>query len=318
MQVFRGVPERADRSTVLTIGNFDGVHRGHVELLRRLVEAARRLGLPAAVMTFEPHPREFFAPAFAPARLSSLREKLELLSTHGVDRVYVCRFNARFATLTAQDFIERILVQGLSVRHLIVGDDFRFGQGRSGDFALLEAAGGTHGFKLEATPTVDFRGERVSSSAVRDALTDGDLPRAALLLGRAYSLSGRVVHGDKIGRTLGFATANIGLKGRKPPLSGIYAVTLDGVAGKSLPGAASVGVRPTVTDTARPTLEVHLLDFDANIYGHHVRVNFLARLRDEEKYTSLEALKHAIGRDVIETRRYFGCAVESAPPSTQL
>lgn len=306
MQVFRGVPKRALHSSVLTIGNFDGVHLGHIELLRRLTESARRLALPAAVMIFEPQPREFFAPASAPARLSSLREKLERLAANGVDSVYICRFNTPFAALSAQDFIEQILVSGLSVRHLIVGDDFRFGQGREGDFAMLQAAGQSHRFIVESTPTVELAGKRVSSSAVREALISGDLTRASEMLGRPYCISGRVVHGDKIGRTLGFATANIGLKTRKPPLRGVFAVTLEGVETRPLPGAASVGVRPTVTQTGRATLEVHVLGYNGDLYGRHVRVNFHARLRDEEKYDSLDALKQGIARDVDKTRHFFG------------
>ena len=305
MQVFRGVPARAPHSSVLTIGNFDGVHLGHVELLRRLVARARSLAMPAVVMTFEPHPREFFMPLAAPPRLSSLREKLELLAANGVDCVHVCRFDAGFAAVSAGDFIERLLVQGLAVRHLIVGDDFRFGRGRTGDFAMLQAAGETHRFQVEATPTVAFHGERVSSSAVRDALMAGNVARAGDLLGRPYCISGRVVHGDKRGRTLGFATANVGLKNRKPPVSGVFAVTLEGAVGKPLPAVANVGVRPSVTEEGRATLEVHALDFEGDLYGRHVRVNFLARLRGEEKYASLDELKLAIARDVANARLYF-------------
>lgn len=305
MQVFRGVPERATTSTVLTIGNFDGVHRGHRALLSELTAKARALALPATVLTFEPHPREFFAPETAPARLSSLREKLELLADCGVERVHVCRFDQKLAALTAEQFIERILVQGLSLRYLVIGDDFRFGKGRGGDFALLQQAGVAHRFVVEAMPTVDIGGSRVSSSAVREALSDGNIELAETLLGRAYVIAGRVMHGDKIGRTLGFPTANIHIKHARLPFSGIFAVTVAGLGPQPLPGAASIGVRPTLGDSLKPVLEVHLPDFESDIYGAHVTVNFLHKLRDEAKFASLELLKAQIARDVADVRRYF-------------
>ena len=308
MLAFRGVPERATTSTVLTIGNFDGVHRGHRALLEQLTAKARACALPATVLTFEPHPREFFAPEQAPARLSSLREKLELLEDCGVDRVHVCRFNRKLAALTSDDFIEQVLVQGLSVRHLIVGDDFCFGKGRSGNFAQLCAAGAEHRFGVEAMATVDFGGVRVSSSAVRDALSAGNIELARKLLGREYVIAGRVVHGDKIGRTLGFPTANVQLRRKRLPLTGIFAVTVSGLGDQPLPGAASLGVRPTLAEGLKPVLEIHLLDFNKEIYGAHVSVNFHHKLRDEAKYESLDALKAQIARDVEATRAYFqGC-----------
>ncbi|MDP1609939.1 MAG: bifunctional riboflavin kinase/FAD synthetase [Sulfuritalea sp.] len=305
MQVFRGVPERATTSTVLTIGNFDGVHRGHRALLAELTAKARELALPATVLTFEPHPRELFAPEQAPARLASLRDKLELLAECGVDRVHVCRFTQKLAALTAEQFIERILVQGLSVRHLIIGDDFRFGKGRSGDFALLQRAGREHGFVVEAMHTVDFGGVRVSSSAVRGALARGNIEHAEELLGRAFVIAGRVMDGRKLGRTIGFPTANIQVRRKRLPLSGVFAVTVSGVGPQPLPGAANIGVRPTVEAGLQPVLEVHLLDFDRDIYGLHVDVNFLHRLRDEAKFDSLDALKAQIARDVAAVRAYF-------------
>lgn len=305
MLVFRGIPERAPISTVLTIGNFDGVHLGHQALLQRLTAYARKVALPAAVLTFEPHPREYFAPDSAPARLSSLREKLVLLQGYGVDQVYVCRFNAGFAALTAEQFIERILVRGLSVRHLIIGDDFRFGKGRGGDFAMLRAAGREYRFGLDAMHTVSLGDERMSSSAVRDCLEAGDLEHAARLLGRPYCIAGRVLHGDKIGRQLGFATANIQLKRFRVALSGVFAVTVDGIGETRRQGVASLGVRPTINSAGKPTLEVHLFDFDADIYGAHLTVNFLHKLRDEKKYDSLDALKAQIARDVEAAKGYF-------------
>ncbi len=305
MLVFRGVPERAPTSTVLTIGNFDGVHLGHRALLAELMAKARALALPATVLTFEPHPRELFAPDQAPPRLASLRDKLELLAACGVDRVHVCRFNRALAALTAAQFVEDILVRGLSVRHLIVGDDFRFGKGRGGDFALLQQMGQQHRFVVEAMHTVDFGGVRVSSSAVRDALAEGNLEYAEQLLGRAYVIAGRVMHGEKIGRTLGFPTANIQVRRKRLPLSGVFAVTVSGIAAEPLPGAANIGVRPTLAQGLKPVLEVHLLDFDRDIYGSHVDVNFLHKLRDEAKYDSLAALKAQIARDVDAVRDFF-------------
>jgi riboflavin kinase/FMN adenylyltransferase len=305
MLVFRRIPPRARGATVLTIGNFDGVHLGHRAMLDRLVGRARDAGLPAAVMTFEPHPRELFAPEQAPARLTSLREKLNLLAECGVDETYICRFDRRLASLSADEFIERVIVAGLGARHLIIGDDFRFGKGRSGDFTVLQQAGAALGFGVEAMHTIDIDGERVSSSALRDALAEGDLEHAARLLGRPYCIAGRVRHGDKIGRQLGFPTANIQLKRKKLPLSGVFAVTVSGIAADPLPGAASLGVRPTLGDGLKPVLEVHLLDFSADIYGAHVTVNFLHKLRDEAKYDSLDALKAQIALDVTATRQYF-------------
>ena len=305
MQFFRGVPMHASTSTVLTIGNFDGVHFGHRALLARLVAKAREIALPATVLSFEPHPREFFTPEQAPPRLSSLREKLNLLEECGVDRVYVCRFDHRMATLEAEQFIENILVRGLGVRHLLIGDDFRFGKMRGGDFEMLQRAGKEFRFAVEAMHTVDLHGERVSSSAIRETLADGDLEHAARLLGRPYGIAGRVVHGEKIGRTLGFPTANIALKRKRLALTGVFSVTVTGIAATPIKGAASLGVRPTLADGLKPVLEVHLLDFERSIYGAHVTVNFLHKLREEQKYESLDALKAQIALDVVSVRGYF-------------
>lgn len=299
-------------ATALTIGNFDGVHFGHRALLTRLIADAHARGLPATVLTFEPHPRELFTPDQAPARLSSLREKLAQLEACGVDRVHVCRFNRALASLTADEFIEQILVAGLNTRHLLIGDDFRFGKGRSGDFTHLQAAGKRQGFTVEAMHTVDCAGERVSSSAVRSVLAAGDLEHAARLLGHPYAIAGRVMHGNKIGRTLGFPTANIALKRKKLPLTGVYAVSVSitgTVAGtvqtRPMQGAASIGFRPTIADGLKPVLEVYLLDFSGDLYGAHLSVNFLHKLRDEAKYDSLDALKDQIARDVAAVRDYF-------------
>ncbi|NMG76991.1 bifunctional riboflavin kinase/FAD synthetase [Aromatoleum diolicum] len=305
MQVFRGIPEHAAHTSVLTIGNFDGVHRGHQALLQMLTDTARALALPAVVLTFEPHPREYFAPADAPARLASLREKLLLLAASGVDRVYVCRFNARFAALTADQFIDDILVRGLGVRHLIIGDDFRFGARRQGDFSLLKARGASQDFVVEAMHTLDVAGERASSSAVREALADGDLAHAARLLGRPYSIAGRVIRGDQIGRKLGYPTANIQMKHRRPALSGVFAVSVEGLADTPVAGVANIGVRPSVTSAGKTTLEVHLFDWNRDCYDAHLRVHFLNKLRDEMKFGSLDALTAQISRDADQARAWF-------------
>lgn len=305
MLVFRGVPTLATTSTVLTIGNFDGVHRGHRALLSRLIAKARACALPATVLTFEPHPREFFAPGQAPARLSNLREKLELFAECGVDRVYVCRFNAALAALTAEEFIETMLVKGLSVRHLIIGDDFCFGKDRKGNFAMFQQAGIAHRFGTEAMGTVAQDHLRISSSAVRDALAAGDIEQARALLGRAYVIAGRVVRGEKIGRTLGFPTLNLRIKHTRLPVAGVFAVTVSGIDAQPLPGVANIGVRPTIAAGLRPVLEVHLLNFDRDIYGMHVSVNFLHKLRGEQKFASLDALKAQINCDVLAVRAYF-------------
>jgi riboflavin kinase/FMN adenylyltransferase len=289
----------------LTIGNFDGVHRGHRAMLDRLVAKARELKLACSVLTFEPHPREFFAPATAPARLSRLREKLELIAEAGVDRTHVLRFGARLASLSPERFIEDVLLRGLGVRWLLVGTDFRYGAKRAGDFAALQSASQKQGFGLEAMGDVMEGGQRVSSSGVRAALATGDLEAAARLLGRGYSMSGRVAHGEKLGRTLGFPTANIVLR-RRPPLAGIFVVEAELEETHAvLRGVASVGRRPTVKANAAPLLEVHLFDWSGELYGRHLKVKFLQKLRDEEKYDGLEALRAAIRRDAEQAKDYF-------------
>ncbi|MCM8596637.1 bifunctional riboflavin kinase/FAD synthetase [Accumulibacter sp.] len=307
MLVYRGSSQVAHTATVLTIGNFDGLHLGHRALLARLTATAARAGLPAAVLTFEPHPREFFAPESAPPRLSTLREKLELLADDGVDIAYLCHFNARFASLTAAQFIDRVLVGALRVRHLIVGDDFRFGAGRAGDFALLSEAGERLGFRVEGMDSVTCDGLRASSSAVRDALQAGQLEAAARLLGRPYSIDGRVVHGDKVGRQLGFHTANIRIKHDRPPLLGVFAVEVSGLPGGPHHGVANLGYRPSANRVHRPILEVHLFDFSDDIYGAHLNVRFLHKLRDEMKFADLAALRTQIASDVAAARACFQC-----------
>lgn len=288
----------------VTIGNFDGVHRGHGAMLVRLKAKAAELGVPSCVLTFEPHPREFFTPQSAPARLTRLAAKLQVLRDAGIDRVHVARFDARFAAQPPERFIDDVLVQGLGCAWLLVGRDFRFGARRAGDFALLEEAAQRRGFGLEAMPDVKNDGERISSSAVRESLERGDLERAAALLGRPYAIAGRVAHGDRLGRELGFPTANIRLPHR-PPLAGIFVVEVLGLKPQPLPAVASVGVRPTVKEDAVPLLEVHLFDFAAEIYGRRLEVKFLHKLRDEEKYPDLETLRAAIARDAANAREFF-------------
>jgi riboflavin kinase/FMN adenylyltransferase len=289
----------------LTVGNFDGIHRGHQAMLQRLLAGARTRGLQTCVLTFEPHPREFFAAQAAPTRLTSLREKLELLAAHGVARTHVQRFDRAFASLAPEAFAEQVLAKRLKAQWLLIGEDFRFGAKRAGDVPLLKELGRRHGYQVEILPVVARAGARVSSSAVRAALAAGDLARAEELLGRPYSISGRVVHGRKLGRELGFATANVQLKHNRPPLSGIYAVRVHGVDTSSRPAVASLGVRPTITASGRAVLEVHLFDFSADLYGAHMRVEFLHKIRDEEKYSDLAALKAQIERDCEAARAFL-------------
>jgi riboflavin kinase/FMN adenylyltransferase len=288
--------QRARGRCAATIGNFDGVHRGHRALIDRVSARAREAKLASCVLTFEPHPREFFAPDSAPARITRLRDKLELMAQAGVEHVHVARFDARFAAMTAERFIDDVLVRGLGVQWLLVGRDFRFGARRAGDYATLQ----DRGFALEAMPDVLFEGKRVSSSAVRAALKAGELAEAERLLGHPYTISGRVAHGAKLGRGLGFPTANIVLR-RAPPLGGIFVVEVDNYGH----GVASIGRRPTINPVEIPLLEVHLFDHDADLYGEHLRVRFLKKLRDEEKYDGLPALQAAIARDARQAREFF-------------
>jgi riboflavin kinase/FMN adenylyltransferase len=314
MRILRSVPTAAASPIALTIGNFDGVHLGHQAMLTRLNHVAGERGLPACAMTFEPHPREFFAPDQAPARLTSLREKLELLAEHRLAMTFVCRFDYRFAQTSAEEFVERVLVRGLGVQHVLVGDDFRFGARRAGDFSLLKQHAARLGYSVEAMSSVMLDGERVSSTAVRDALASGELVRAGRLLGRPYSISGRVVRGDGLGRKLGFPTANIQMKHNRPPLAGIFAVEVAGVAPRPVAGVASLGVRPTVKQGAAPVLEAYLFDFSGDLYGRHVRVDFLHKFRDEEKFADLAALTRRIAGDVEDARRFFA---QRAEPSKE-
>ena len=302
VRIIRGLPAVADQPVALTIGNFDGVHRGHQAMLTRLIEAAEDLCLPPAVLTFDPHPREFFAPDGAPARLSTLRGKLELFSAYGVARTYIARFDAALAALTPDAFVDDVLVRRLATRWVLVGDDFRFGRARGGDLATLRRH--ARRFSVEAMGTVDVDGERASSTAVREALARGELAHAAALLGRPYAISGRVAHGTKLGRTLGFPTANLTLR-HKPALSGVFAVRVHGLGAVPRAGVASLGVRPTIAEDAAPLLEVFIFDFDEPIYGRRIAVEFLHKLRDEARYPDLDTLTRQIHADVAEARGYF-------------
>ncbi|QRM19150.1 bifunctional riboflavin kinase/FAD synthetase [Dechloromonas sp. TW-R-39-2] len=304
MRVFRGYSRPVPDPVVLAIGNFDGVHLGHAALMEQLLAAAGKFQVQPAVLTFEPHPREFFAPQSAPARLTTLREKLELLADAGVQQVMVCPFNAAFAALSADQFIEQVLVGALRVKHLIIGDDFRFGRGRVGDFSLLQAAGLQYGFTVESMQSVTVDDERVSSSGVRRALADGDMAHAARLLGRPYIIDGQVAHGDKIGRQLGFATANIRIRHNPLPMTGVFAVQVSGLGEAPLCGVANLGIRPTVGGT-RPLLEVHLFDFDRDIYGTHISVRFVHKLRNEQRFPNFDALKAQIAADAAAARTFF-------------
>jgi len=313
MRLTRGIPAAAAGPSALTIGNFDGVHLGHQAMLAELRRAAGRLGVPACVLTFEPHPREFFAPDKAPTRLTSLREKLELLADCGIERVHLCRFDYRFAQISAEEFIERVIARGLGARWLLAGDDFRFGARRAGDLVMLKQHAPRLGLEVSAMASVMQDRERVSSTAVRKALAAGELARAERLLGRAYSISGRVVRGDGLGRKLGFPTANVQMKHNRPPLGGIFAVRLHGAAAGPLRGVASLGVRPTVRQQGTPVLEVHALDFEGDLYRRHVRVEFLNKFRDEEKYADLATLTRKIALDVENAKAYFSRQDAKAP-----
>ncbi len=314
MEVFRRLPPPdRRRPCALTIGNFDGVHVGHREMLLQLANRARERDLPVCVLTFEPHPREWFAAhprpgaaaVAAPARISTARDKLEALADCGVDRVCIAHFNASLASLAAEDFVEQIVIEGLRARMLMVGDDFRFGARRGGDYLMLERVAPQLGFELLRQPTVERDGLRVSSSAVRDALAAGDFRSARRLLGRPYTISGRVIHGRKLGRNLGFPTLNLPVRFTRPALAGVFVVQVHGLAGSPLPGVASLGRRPAVERDGALVLEVHLFDFAREVYGERVCVEFLHKLRDEARYDSLDLLAQQIRRDAEQARDWF-------------
>ncbi|MDE2343716.1 MAG: bifunctional riboflavin kinase/FAD synthetase [Betaproteobacteria bacterium] len=305
MRIHLGIPGPCESPMALTIGNFDGVHLGHQAMLHALKLAAAPLGLPTGVVTFEPHPREFFSPADAPPRLTTLREKLELLDAAGMEHVFVLRFRQALATLPAETFISEWLVHRLRARWLLVGDDFRFGARRAGDFDMLRNAGSRYGFECFSLSSIMAAGRRVSSSAVRETLAAGQLDLAGQLLGRPFFMSGRVMPGNRLGRTLGYPTANIRVGRRIPPLSGIFAVSVAGLGEKPLPAVASLGTRPTISSDGEYLLEVHLFEFDQDIYGHRIHVHFLHKLRDEARFESLEALTRQMACDAQAARDYF-------------
>ncbi|MDA9559952.1 bifunctional riboflavin kinase/FAD synthetase [Porticoccaceae bacterium] len=293
-----------NQRSVVTIGSFDGVHQGHQAILNQVKAVAAELGLPSVVMTFEPQPQEFFSGERAPARLMRLREKVDALFEFGVDQVLCLQFNRELRNLTAAEFVRSVLVDGLGTRHLIVGDDFRFGCDRSGDFKMLSEMGETYDFAVQDTETLEVDGQRVSSTLVRQILEQGNFERASQLLGKPFTITGRVVYGQQLGRELGFPTANVQLNRYSAPLSGVYAVLVN-IDGAVYQGAANVGLRPTVGDLLKPILEVHLLDFEADLYGRRIEVEFVTKIRDEEKFTSLDKLIESIQRDVKQIRAWF-------------
>ena len=291
-------PARGKASVVVAIGNFDGFHLGHQQLIKALKVRSKELSLKSTVVTFEPHPQTYFQPDIRLNRLSSVREKLELFRDYGVERVIALRFNEQLASLSADDFVRKYLVESLSASHVVVGYDFGFGEGRSGTAESLQALGDTYGFGVSRVAAVSIDGEKIGSSRVREALQIGDLALAARLLGRPYAISGRVLYGDQRGRTWGFPTANLLVERHNPPLRGVFAVEVEGVAEGLLPGVANLGFRPTVGGD-RLLLEVHLINFSGIFYGDRVRVIFRKRIRAETKFDSFDALKEQIRKDTL-------------------
>lgn len=308
MQLVRGLHNlRSEhRGCVATIGNFDGVHLGHQSVFRHLMEKGEEFQLTTTVVTFEPQPREFFQVDTAPARLTRLREKLQAIQEIGIERVVVLEFNKRLAAMPAEHFVEELLVEGLGTRFLSVGDDFRFGCGRQGDYALLQRMGKVHGFEVENMNTYQLDADRVSSTRIRELLTQGDFDAANQYLGRPYRICGRIGHGHKRGRSIGFPTLNLNLHRRVSPLQGVYAVRVDGLESEPVPGVANIGVRPTVEGDPRYLLEVHLFKFDRSVYGEHVSVEFVRKLRDEQRFENFEALRSQILLDADAAREILG------------
>jgi len=307
MQIIRGLHNiRAEHfGCVATIGNFDGVHLGHQAVFRHLREQAERLNLPSTIITFEPQPLEFFCPERAPARLTRFREKVQVLREIGIDRMVILEFNARLAKMSAQQFVHDLLINGLGVQFLYVGDDFRFGQKRQGDYALLQEMGAANNFEVANLHTFEVEADRVSSTRIRELLVQADFSTATQCLGRPYQICGRVVHGDARGRTIGFPTANINLHRQVSPLRGIYVVKVHGLPEGTINGVANVGTRPTITGSSHCLLEVHLFDFSRSIYGKHIDVEFLHKLRDEVRFKSFGKLKLQIERDAQQAREFL-------------
>jgi len=304
MQILRGLSSSDSHPVALTIGNFDGLHRGHQILLGKLSDEAKSRKLQTGVVIFEPHPREYFSPNAAPIRLTSLREKLELFSGLSIDKVYICRFDEKLSRMDAADFIHALYGK-LHARFVLVGDDFRFGSGRAGDFGLLEKIGYKLGFDVRAMQTEVHDGIRISSTAVRAALAAGQMGTAQKYLGRFYSISGRVIHGDGLGHKLGYPTANIQLKHNIPPVHGVFVVLVHAEGLGVLQGVASLGERPTIKSNAKPVLEVHLFEFNQQIYRKHLRVEFLQKLREEEKFPDVDTLVKQIALDVKNAKKWF-------------
>ena len=293
------------KNCVATIGSFDGVHLGHQAILQQLISVARAQNLPAVAIIFEPQPHEFFAGDKAPARLMRLREKISALWAAGVDRILCLQFNQELRGLSAGQFIDRVLVNGLGIQHLVVGDDFRFGCDRRGDFALLKASGARFGFMVSDTQTLAIAGERVSSTRIRELLELGDFAQAATLLGKPYCIHGRVVYGKQLGRQLGVPTANVELRRYRSPLHGVFAVVAHFKDGNSFQGVANIGIRPTINGDKKPLLEVHLFEFSKNIYGTVINVEFKHKLRDEKKFGSLDELKSQLQIDIMQGKDFF-------------
>jgi len=308
MELIRGLHNLRPRhhGCVATIGAFDGVHLGHQAVIRHLLEKSAEFGTPSLVIVFEPLPREYFAPLQAPARIMSFWEKCRAMEALGVDRLLRIRFNEQFRGMSAQRFVDDIFVSGLGVRYVVLGDDFRFGADRQGDFEFMRKQGLRYGFDAVSTPTFEVDGQRVSSTRIREALEAADFATAQALLGRPYSISGRVIHGRQLGTLIGTPTANLELRRLRAPLSGVYTVEVSGAGLASAPGVANVGVRPTVNDSIKANLEVHLLDRDINLYGRHIQVTFRHKLRDEMKFGSVQELQENIARDIEQTRAWFG------------
>ena len=308
MELIRGLHNLRERhkGCVVTIGAFDGVHQGHQAVLAHLLDKSRELNLPSVVVVFEPLPREYFAPEKAPARLMSFREKIRAFEKIGVDRVLRIRFDESIRTMGAQQFIEKVFVEGLGMRYIVVGDDLRFGRGREGDFEMLQSMGERYGFYAMHTDTLGLEGDRVSSTRIRTALENSEFELAAELLGRPYSISGRVVYGQQLGRTLGVPTANLRLYNYRIAMSGVYVVEVKGLDKETYHGVANVGTRPTLGESIKAILEVYLLDFDQQIYGKTIEVIFRKKIRDEKKFGSLDELKENIHNDIETGRQYFG------------
>ena len=307
MELIRGIHNLRPRhrGCVITIGNFDGVHRGHRAVLDGLKKRGTEFAVPTCVMTFEPLPLEYFAGSKAPARLMGFREKYSTLASLGVDFHCVLSFNNKLASSSAESFIDDVLVKGLGVKHIVVGDDFRFGHQRRGDFEMLKSHGAQYGFSVEPTGTYRQDAQRISSTRIREALSLGDLDLAANLLDQPFAIEGRVIHGDKRGRTIGYPTANVQLRRQHTPIKGVFAIEAITADGERHTGMANLGTRPTVDDSNRVSLEVNLFDFSGDIYGERLRVIFRHYIREELKFSSLEAMTAAIDNDEIESRKFF-------------